>query len=619
VEQLQTGLPEVRLPEDLANDTPEQRGKRVLSHLVGWHWREQKSAWWEYYRATELAPSERLEDRAVLDGMEFEKISGKVARSQLFRYRFPEQEHPRRGPWRDPDSNKNVDVVALGASFVDIKRGAKLAKEAHPRSLIPTPIDSSAQEKSVLAIAQSVARHGLLATKRAAETFPAARALLLRQPPRCGQVEGAPLLEPDADTVEGVVSLVLALEPGVLAVQGPPGSGKTHRAAAAIVALLRAGKRVGITANSHQVITDLLGKCCARARAEGLAIGAHHIDKLREPVLREGEADAAEPVEEKPYSEHDNHEAVAAGLLDGSIQLVGATSYAWSRELYQNRLDVLVVDEAAQISLANVVAVSPAAPRLILFGDPAQLEQPQRGVHPPGADVSALEHLLGDALTMPPELGVFLAETRRLHPALCEFTSRVFYEGRLRALPGLEQQRIVQVGAEPALAQLSGSGLRFVPVSHRGNTQRSEEEVERIAELVTELLAGGSQFAAANGEVRALEPRDVLVVAPYNAQVAALRRRLPPQLSVGTVDKFQGREAPIVIYSLTSSSAADAPRGFEFLYSLNRLNVATSRAQALVILVASPELARAHCRSPRQMQLVNALCSFLELVPGLAE
>jgi uncharacterized protein len=177
----------------------------------------------------------------------------------------------------------------------------------------------------------------------------------------------------------------------------------------------------------------------------------------------------------------------------------------------------------------------------------------------------------------------------------------------------------VLAGSVLAGSVLAGSGLRFVPVPHRGNTQRSEEEVERIAELVTGLLAGAFQFAAANGQLRALEPRDVLVVAPYNAQVAALRRRLPPQLSVGTVDKFQGREAPIVIYSLTSSSAADAPRGFEFLYSLNRLNVATSRAQALVILVASPELAQAHCRSPRQMQLVNALCSFLELVTGLAE
>ncbi|MEY2936088.1 MAG: hypothetical protein RL033_6837, partial [Pseudomonadota bacterium] len=362
IEQLQMGL-----PGDSSADSEEQGARRVLADLVGWHWREQKSSWWEYYRAKELAQSERLEDRQVLDGLTFEGVVGKVARSQVFRYRFPEQEHAlrSRGEVEDLDSHKGLTVLGVGVTHVDVKRGAKLAKEAHPSSIVAKPVRTAAQEQNVLAIAQSVARHGFSATKASAATFPAARALLLRQRPRCGQAEGAPLLAPDADTVEGVVSLVLALEPGVLAVQGPPGSGKTHRAAAAIVALLRAGKRVGITANSHQVITDLLGKCCARARAEGLAIGAHHIDKVTEPVVREGEADAAEPAEEKPYSEHDNHDAVAAGLLDGSLQLVGATSYAWARELYQNRLDVLVVDEAAQISLANVVAVSPAAPRLI--------------------------------------------------------------------------------------------------------------------------------------------------------------------------------------------------------------------------------------------------------------
>jgi uncharacterized protein len=228
-------------------------------------------------------------------------------------------------------------------------------------------------------------------------------------------------------------------------------------------------------------------------------------------------------------------------------------------------------------------------------------------VHPPGAGVSALEYLLGDELTMPPELGVFLPETRRLHPDVCEFTSRVFYAGRLLPQTDLALQSILLRGP------LGGSGLRFVPVLHYGNTNRSDEEVARVAALVEELLGGEARFRDKHGVEHPLQARDILIVAPYNAQVAALRRGLAKELRVGTVDKFQGQEAPIVIYSLTSSSAADAPRGFEFLYSLNRLNVATSRAQALVILVASPDLATAQCRTPRQMQLVNALCTYLEL------
>jgi uncharacterized protein len=261
------------------------------------------------------------------------------------------------------------------------------------------------------------------------------------------------------------------------------------------------------------------------------------------------------------------------------------------------------------MSLANVLAVSPAANSLVLFGDPAQLDQPQKGVHPAGAESSALEHLLAGALTMPPERGVFLPETRRLNPAICEFTSRVFYEGRLEAMPGLEAQQLR--GPTP----FDGAGLRFVPVIHRGNTNRSDEEVECVGELCTKLLTAGCDFVDARGQASPIGPEHVLVVAPYNAQVAALKRRLPRNVAVGTVDKFQGKQAPVVIYSMTSSSAEDAPRGLEFLYSLNRLNVATSRAQALVVLVASPQLLSVRCKTPRQMQLVNALATFLELTP----
>jgi superfamily I DNA and/or RNA helicase len=208
-------------------------------------------------------------------------------------------------------------------------------------------------------------------------------------------------------------------------------------------------------------------------------------------------------------------------------------------------------------------------------------------------------------LTIPAHLGVFLPKTRRLHPHICEFVSSTFYEGRLTTEDelGLERQAVVADG-------LAGSGLRFWPVLHRGNTNHAVEEVATIVELVERLLAG--TFHARDGSSRPLTASDILVVAPYNAQVAALRRGLPDDVRVGTVDKFQGREAPVVIYSLTSSSAEDAPRGLEFLFSLNRLNVAVSRAQALCVLVASPELSRAACKTPRQMKLVNALCAYLE-------
>jgi superfamily I DNA and/or RNA helicase len=241
------------------------------------------------------------------------------------------------------------------------------------------------------------------------------------------------------------------------------------------------------------------------------------------------------------------------------------------------------------------------------LGDPQQLDQPQRGVHPPGVDFSALAYVLNGRDTIPPEEGVFLAETWRLHPDICAFTSEIFYDGRLQARPENKEQRINTQGF------LGGTGLRFVPVEHAGNQNESPEEVEKINTLITELLSGAATWTNKKRVTDALRPEDVLVVAPYNAQVAALSEKLPPGVRIGTVDKFQGQQAPIVFYSMTTSAPEDAPRGMEFLYSLNRLNVATSRAQCVAVIVASSTLFQVQCKTPRQIELANACCRYLEL------
>ncbi len=277
----------------------------------------------------------------------------------------------------------------------------------------------------------------------------------------------------------------------------------------------------------------------------------------------------------------DNAEPLAA--LRAGAQVVAGTAWLWSREDYFEAVDVLFVDEAGQMSLANVLAVAQAAKNVVLLGDPQQLDQPQKGSHPDGAEVSALEHLLAGARTISSEKGLFLERTWRLHPAICEFTSEVFYEGCLHARDGLERQRI---SGHP---WLSGSNLWFVAVEHAGNQNSASEEVEHIVALTGSLLQPGVNWVDDNGQPRPLQMADILIVAPYNAQVSDLLSRMP-QARIGTVDKFQGQQAPVVIYSLTTSSPEDAPRGMEFLYSLNRLNVATSRAQGMVIVVGSPLL-----------------------------
>ncbi len=279
--------------------------------------------------------------------------------------------------------------------------------------------------------------------------------------------------------------------------------------------------------------------------------------------------------------------------------MIAGTAWLWAREGMANSVDVLFVDEAGQKSLADVLAVSGATTQLVLLGDPQQLAQPSKGSHPDGAELSALEHLLGGEPTMPPDLGLFLESTYRMHPAVCAFVSEVAYEGRLHpaAGEGLERQAVDGF-----------AGLRYVPVVHTGNRSWSSAEVTVVDELVRDLV--GKAWTDRFGNTRPLELDDVLVVTPYNAQVAKLTAALPDGARVGTVDKFQGQEAPVTIYSMATSSADDVPRSMEFLYDLHRLNVAVSRARAVSVIVCSPELMRVHCRTPEQLHLANALCCF---------
>jgi uncharacterized protein len=219
-----------------------------------------------------------------------------------------------------------------------------------------------------------------------------------------------------------------------------------------------------------------------------------------------------------------------------------------------------------------------------------------------------LEHILGDHKTIPPDRGIFLSETWRLAPSICQFTSEVFYEGRLRPHAQLERQ--VLVGTAP----FEGAGLWLDAVLHEGNQSASTEEADEVERIVCRLLHSEARWIDADGIARPMTPNDVLIVAPYNRQASLLHQRIGPiGVRAGTVDKFQGQQAPVVIYSMTTSAPEDAPHGMEFLYSLNRLNVATSRATCACILIANPRLFEPECKSPRQMQLANALCRYVEL------
>jgi superfamily I DNA and/or RNA helicase len=263
------------------------------------------------------------------------------------------------------------------------------------------------------------------------------------------------------------------------------------------------------------------------------------------------------------------------------------------------------VDEAGQVALADALAVAQAAGSVVLLGDAQQLAHVSQGTHPRSSGQSVLQHLLGDADTIAPADGVFLDRTWRMHPDVSRFVSEAMYDGRLESADGCTNHLVTSSG-------LSGTGIRYLPVDHEENRQQAPQEAGVIAREIDLLLDGGTVVDSGGCE-RALTLDDILVVAPYNAQVRLLTGRLPDGARIGTVDKFQGQEAPIVFFSMTSSSGEHVPRGMDFLFSRNRLNVAVSRAQCLAVVVSSPRLLSARCNSVDQMRLVNALCRFAEL------
>ena len=363
-----------------------------------------------------------------------------------------------------------------------------------------------------------------------------------------------------------------------------------------ICELVRLGKTVGITANSHKVIRNLIDATIKAADQSEIALQCcQKVDKIEDLQHRLTFTEERRGPVWRPQKRYGGR---------------GGTAWLWSRPEAFETVDFLFVDEAAQMSLANVLAVSQAAKTVVLIGDPQQLDQPMQGSHPEGTDVSALDHLLKGERTIARDKGLFLEETWRLHPAICAYTSELFYDRKLHSRKGLENQVITGTGP------ISGAGLYFRPVRHHGNQNYSPEEAEAISQLVSAILAGNSTWSEREGRERPVTLDDIMIITPYNAQVFEIQQRLPGA-RVGTVDKFQGREAPIAIYSLATSSRADAPRGMEFLYSLKRLNVATSRAQCASVIIGCPQVFEAECRTPRQIQLANAFCRYAEMADGL--
>ena len=548
----------------------QESGEELMAGLVQWHRREARPAWWEVFRLADLDDDQLVDDGTAIGGLSSPSDVGAVKRSRLYEYTFPAQDTRIRvgDQALDVDSHqpvgKVVELDAVGGRIV-----VKRAKEAvSARGLGPeAPLVDGVLRQSIHAAGEAVL----------AERDTLGGALLERRVPAGTRVR------PEETASDAIVRVGRAFTGTVLAVQGPPGSGKTTVAKRLIRELLDDGKTVGVTATSHDVIGHLLGE-----------VGRPGLQKC-EPTQHCGSANIEQTT--------DNATVVRA-LADGTTRLVGGTAWLWAREDMSSSVDVLVVDEAGQFSLANAVAVSQGARALVLLGDPQQLAQPTRALHPPGAGVSALEHLLDGHDTIPEDRGIFLDISWRMHPEITALISTLAYDGRLWSAKGRERQEVTSHG------RLSGHGLCLIPVEHTGMAAACPSEAETVAQLWNELQ--GATYRGHDGQQKTMTEADVLIVAPYNNQVGLIKERLPDTARVGTVDKFQGQQAPVVLFSMTSSSADDAPRGTGFLYDLHRLNVAVSRAKAIAAVIMNPRLLDAAVTSPEHLRRVNGLCEFAE-------
>ena len=614
-----------RLLAGVSND-PEQRnsdqnGRWLLAQMLEYHRREHKVHWWEHYRLAAISTEEALDEKAAIGGLTFvEQVGASKKGLPIHRYSYLRQEHelhegdelissapPNIAPTNsdprnsatDADQDKKTSAVSIGDIVavsrtqltIDIQKAAKSAT-MHPDVVFHLPyIKPTPKPEALIRLATTVADDGF----RRDGVHAAASLLLQRQPP---QVDLA--RRPGEDTLSLARRVVLELDGDVLPIQGPPGTGKTHTAVQMICALVAAGRRVGVTATSHKVLRNLLDKVATAAKETSQPIRCMH---------KVGSDHTFNP--DSAVRDAKTGKEISAALTNRSVDVVGGTPWLWASPDLIGKVDVLFIDEAGQMSLADTLAASMAARNLVLVGDPRQLDQPQQGSHPDGAEVSALGHLFGDSATIPDDAGIFLAETWRLAPAINAFTSELFYESRLQPRVDNVRQRI---SGTSTYAEGAGAGLWHIAVDHRGNQSSSTEEVIAVVAACDDLLRAGTTWTNREGTVKPLRPADILVVAPYNAQVNLLSAALSPRgVRIGTVDKFQGQEAPVAIYSMATSTPEDAPRGMEFLYSANRFNVATSRARCVCILVASPRLFEPECKTPRQMQLANAFCRYLEM------
>ena len=603
--QLLEGVPALKADRNI-----EQDGLALLSAAISFHHREARPAWWAIFdRALKdvdemdafndvvvptkveagpwtISGRQRNHRRFVTieaDGVDLSHVLDFEHIPQMLYEHAPEAFKTIQGSTRGFSDATIVEIDGSKVVFEEIEKKSSGTWEVLPMAILPgAPIRTSSIEKI---LREEIGTGVIFRRENQIPIFPNSAwcDVLLRRPPR--QVVGG--LSKSKESITDITTSLLNSDESYVAVQGPPGTGKTYVGARVIANLVKEGWKIGVVAQSHAVVEHLMNS-------------VSEVDASI-PMGKKGQS-----IKTQPRYHVDDVAAWASGWASGQVQsgyVIGGTVWTFSRpDVRSLGLDLIVIDEAGQFSLANSLAAISAAKRALLLGDPQQLPQVSQGKHPEPVNESVLSHLLGGKKTMPDNLGYFLETTFRLHPLIAKAVSRLQYEDRL----------LSDARCSERLLEAVDPGIHVVDVEHLGNTVTSIEEADELLARIPALLGKSWTPVGSNGkrsDSRALNQKDILVVTGYNAQVRYLKARLRAagysEIRVGTVDKFQGQEAPVVFVSMVTSSSEDLPRGIEFLLSPNRLNVAISRAQWACFILRSPHLSIMEPTSPDGMVMLG--------------
>ena len=626
--QLREELP-VPLPDP---EMPGPRGiscklQKLISQLIDFHEREGKVEWWEFFNRLQMTPEEREDDSEVIARARLESVEP-IKQSFGYRYRFNAAQPLKLSAKEERQASfAVVPLAASGEALVPLPHLVQADGKAWGVSGF---LDDDAPDQVTLkatqaALAKAVGLEGSKLPNQA-DLVPFPKSIyrqMLKHLVRLAQgwvFERKPLppallhllerrtvtelvnvnaaIRRDPNTTATALAGFLQQADGIgLSLQGPPGTGKTTVTGELIAQLVAGGQRVAVSSNTNDAINNLLRKVQDRLD-----------DRSSSALVVKVASSSSEKTDLKALA-GSRAQALQEKNLSSIPAVLGGTIFTFVKEAYdETPFDLLVIDEAGQVSLSNLLYMSRIARNILLVGDQQQLSQPNRAAHPEDSGLSCLDYVMAKEPVVPNDRGVFLATSWRMPPPLTQVVSNLFYAGKLQAAADNSANQVEWSG--------QAQGLIFEPVQHSGNSTVSDEEVERIAALVDQLVGQPyKRVKLVNGEMTTIRgelgERDILITAPYNMQVNRLQKRIGHKARIGTVDKFQGQEAPVAIHSLTASDGESAPRGLDFLLDPNRLNVAISRAQCLSIVVGSPQLATGISNSIGNVQRLNRLCSLM--------